>query len=257
MSSQIRSGYVEQVEIYFFENVQRGMSIDAALDYARSRVSDGLDLNHDDVRDLPDEAVDKVWRAQKLKELEQAMAEVDNYDFSTIVAKAKDNAAVYATTPGYELRRKNITAVILSAGSVLEQVEDYLKSIEKNNLLCSEYPEHLESIRNLRVSLNAFIISIPKTDDVIELHEVQEVATRWDSIKALVLKDIENRTSDEAIAEKVLPLGVILGCGTIGALLGGSLGFGAGAFVGKLVLGDKKPGAVADKIEDALKSRDD
>lgn len=40
------------------------MPIDAALNYARSRVADGLNLNRDDMRDLPDDAISESDRAR-------------------------------------------------------------------------------------------------------------------------------------------------------------------------------------------------
>lgn len=81
--------------------------------------------------------------------------------------------------------------------------------------------------------------------------ETEEAKSRWGNIYDLLKLDIAARTSDEAIAEKVLPIGVILGYGAIGAYFGGSVGFGAGSLVGKLLLGEKSAGTVADKIEEA------
>lgn len=151
---------------------------------------------------------------------------------------------------------KTNKTILLTAASVLEQVDDYLEAIETNNHLCVEYPEHIAFVRDLKSNLTSFIEHIP-VGGAKEIVEVNEAKSRWQNILHLIKSDIELRTSDQAIAEKALPLGVILGCGGIGALLGGPLGFGAGAWVGKLVVGEKKPSAVADKVEEALADNPD
>ena len=54
------------------------------------------------------------------------------------------------------------------------------------------------------------------------------------------------------IAKATLPAAIILGCGALGALVAGPVGFGAGSVLGHLITGQIKPGAAADKVSDAL-----
>lgn len=148
--------------------------------------------------------------------------------------------------------RQTNKSIVLVAATVLKQVDDYLKAIKRNNRICSEYPEHLGFVEDLRLNLELLLVHTPIDDDAKPINEVKEAESRWRNIAKLILEDFNNRTSDDAIAERVLPVSIVLGCGAIGLLCGGPLGFGAGALAGKFIIGEQMPGAVADKIEKAL-----
>lgn len=164
----------------------------------------------------------------------------------------KDSTELSRPALGNQIIQRTNKTIVLTTASVLQQVDEYLDSIKKNNLVCVEHPEHIQLVEELKENLEQFIEHTPISDDAKPIEEVEEAESRWRNIARLIAQDFSDRTSDEAVAERALPIGVVLGCGGIGLLLGGPLGFGAGALAGKFIIGEKKSGAVADKIEEAL-----
>lgn len=124
-----------------------------------------------------------------------------------------------------------------------------------------EFPEHKDSLLQfldkLHHDLQSLVIATPLSTggESVENHsKVKEwVAECWDELGA----EIAAYTSPKTVAKAILPSSIILGMGTIGALVGGPLWFGAGSFAGQFLVGRTKPRDVAKKIEDALNAREE
>jgi len=67
---------------------------------------------------------------------------------------------------------------------------------------------------------------------------------------------ISNLCSAKNVASITVPTTLILGCGALGAMLGGPVGFGAGSVFGHLISGQMKPGAATKQLEDTFKGND-
>ena len=79
----------------------------------------------------------------------------------------------------------------------------------------------------------------------------------WSERFKIAIEDNLRSALDAAnIANIAVPTGLILGCGALGALIGGPVGFGAGSYAGKLIMGQIKPGAAEKMIEDSVLQKD-
>jgi hypothetical protein len=150
----------------------------------------------------------------------------------------------------------NRPAVILITASVLEQVSAFRESVRGNNHLASKEPEIRASLLSfldaLSTDLDRLLAIIPP-DEIAPTMEAAEEAASWlDRFGNRFRDNLEKYVHPDNVADATLPLGIILGCGAIGALLGGPIGFGAGSVVGNYLTNNLKPGAVVDKIEELL-----
>lgn len=149
-------------------------------------------------------------------------------------------------------------SLILTSASVLSSIKDYRESIERNNKLIVDHPDHhaelLAFLDRLHSALLELINTLPDTSD----KPIEEV----DAVKGWVKQywsgqlqaDIEKYKSPDFWSAKTLPLGIPLGLGAIGALIGGgSIGL-AGVVVGGLITGDEKASVAIQKIQKALGS---
>lgn len=71
-----------------------------------------------------------------------------------------------------------------------------------------------------------------------------------------IRNSISNLCDAKHVASITVPTGLILGCGALGAMLGGPVGFGAGSVFGHLLSGQMKPGAATTKLEDTFNDSD-
>lgn len=94
---------------------------------------------------------------------------------------------------------------------------------------------------------------LPRDASESEIEKVDVATQRWSQKFDSALRENLKKTIDpENVASVAVPTGIILGCGALGALIAGPVGFGAGSVLGHLVTGQMKPGMAASKIEEAL-----
>ena len=150
----------------------------------------------------------------------------------------------------------NRPAVILTAASVLEQVSAFRETVRGNNQFASEMPEshasRLDFLETLSNELHHLLAILPSDETPVTEEAAKETASWLDQFGDRLRGHAEKYIDPDNVADAASPLGIILGCGAIGALLGGPIGFGAGSFMGNYLTINLKPGAVADKIEKIL-----
>lgn len=146
----------------------------------------------------------------------------------------------------------NGSALVLTSASVLEQIAAFRDTVRGNNQLAAERPELRESLLDFLDALSADLerlVEIIPPDQTPVTDETAEQAASWlDRFGARLRESAAKYVAPENVADAALPLGIILGCGAIGALLGGPVGFGAGSVFGNLLTNNLKPGAAAERI---------
>ncbi|AXI43615.1 hypothetical protein [Sulfitobacter sp. SK011] len=156
-----------------------------------------------------------------------------------------------------ENSKRNATSIIMLARGTLEAIAEFRERIRKDNFLGAEKPEHRERLialldalsRNLEILLT--ILPLANEPDEKELRKLSSWTERYVNS---ALPKLQEYISPEALGHTTAPAGVILFCGAIGALITGlnPIGFGAGTIAGKLIIGEIKSGAAADKLQSRL-----
>jgi len=150
----------------------------------------------------------------------------------------------------------NRQPLLFSLVLLQQQIAEYREQVRGNNHLDPAFKtELLGFLDGLNKSLEDLADLLPlKSDDPVS-DENASAATRWLLLyKARVMEGLKEYCAPENVADTTLPVGVILGCGTVGALVAGPVGFGAGAFFGQLVIRHAKPGTVGDKLKEAIEA---
>jgi len=150
------------------------------------------------------------------------------------------------------------TAILLSCASILEQVEDYRERVRGDNRMDPEARERLLAfLDRLAGDVEGIAENVPEREEAPSDEQVEEVASWRDRFVSALGGELDGYLGPEALAKAAVPAGLILTCGTLGALLlGGPIGFGAGTYFGQTLVGHMKPGAAADKIRKEMESPD-
>lgn len=151
--------------------------------------------------------------------------------------------------------KHNRLPVLFVSQMVLAQIEELREKIRGDNRLSSEdRTEAMEALDKLnKLVLEAYEMSEASPSTLAEKESVQTWPRRF---KAAFDENMRKTLDAENLANAAVPTGLILGCGALGALIGGPVGFGAGSVLGHLITGQIKPGAAAKKIEEAMSSAD-
>lgn len=148
---------------------------------------------------------------------------------------------------------KNKVAISFACAGLIVQVEEYKKTVSGSNSLEPELKEHiLGTLDNLTEAVNNIGNSLETGSDVISDEGLEEVASYFSRFCEVISCELENYIAPENIGKAVVPTGIILSCGGLGALLGGGIGFGVGGFIGKLITNNLKPKEIVDKIEENI-----
>ncbi|MEL6476816.1 MAG: hypothetical protein AAFR17_05755 [Pseudomonadota bacterium] len=174
------------------------------------------------------------------------------------VATASDDEAAAKSTQN--VKHKIVSShpsLNFASHSVLEQIAQFRESVRGNNHLAIECPDFqtdlLGFLDRLSGELTILLDGLPAPQEEMSEDEAEE-AMRWgDRFRDTLVIEADAYLAPEALAKTTVPAGLIFGLGTIGALIGGPLGFGAGALAGKLLVGHAKPGDAAKRIEDHMK----
>ncbi|WP_299632227.1 hypothetical protein [uncultured Roseobacter sp.] len=152
----------------------------------------------------------------------------------------------------------NRDAIALAVASVLEQLNEYRERVRGLNGLEPDYREELLSfIDQLSVKLSELMSMLPDETD-ITIRETGDKAASWLSQYRALVPGIAKRYAEpENFAEATVPVGIILGCTSIGAMIGGPFGATAGGVVGGLISNQMKPGQAAKAILDSSSTSPD
>ena len=96
-------------------------------------------------------------------------------------------------------------------------------------------------------------MSEASSEEFLTDSDVQSWSQRFKDAIEINLKSTLDATN---MANAALPTGLILGCGALGALIAGPVGFGVGSIAGNLLTGQIKPGAAAKMIEHDILQKD-
>ncbi len=150
----------------------------------------------------------------------------------------------------------NREPLLFSLASLQQQIAEFRERIRGNNQLDPDFKrELLAFLDGLDKSLEDLANLVPPSGDkTVPEADATSAATWLVLYKKRVLEGLKDYCAPNNVADTTLPVGVILGCGTVGALVAGPVGFGAGAFFGQLVVRHAKPGTVGDKLKEVLEA---
>ena len=169
------------------------------------------------------------------------------------------SARPYQPTPQ---ERENVTARVsmnrealaLSIAGVLEQIAAFREQVRGINDLEPDYREDLLAfLDKLKDRLDALMGQLPGEGEEISEDKANGLVRWWREFTPLVGKEARAYVAPGNIAKATVPSGIILSCAGIGSMVGGPFGAGAGAFIGKLITGQVKPGKA---VDDFMSSQD-
>jgi len=153
--------------------------------------------------------------------------------------------------------RQNRSAIDLLVAGTLETISEFKEVVRSDNLLAVEKPETKEKLLGLLEALSVHLQEltqlIPPNQQNLP-QEAEVVIERWtERYVNGALPKLEEYVAPEALGRSSVPISLILFCGSLGAILTGfsSVGFAAGSVVGKMLVGEMKGGAAADKITES------
>ncbi len=159
--------------------------------------------------------------------------------------------------------RSNGVALTFAVSTVFEQIVRYREKVRIDNELGATQPEHRDELLgfldNILFHLEDLLNVVPYNNEV-PTEEAVQVALGWcEQFQTTLIPGFKKYLSGENVGKAVVPVVTILGFGTIGALLTGfnPLGFGAGSYIGKLLVGELKSGVVIDKLGDGFSRSED
>jgi len=150
---------------------------------------------------------------------------------------------------------KNRVSIFYASKLIINLIENLREQIRGDNKISSD--ERVAALKTLdklyELSREAQEMSEVSSDVPMENEDVQSWTKRF---KSAIEESMSTILDPKNVANATVPTGLILGCGALGALIGGPIGFGAGSMLGHLITGQIKPGAAAKTIEGAV-SKDD
>lgn len=154
---------------------------------------------------------------------------------------------------------ENLLPLLLTVSSLADQIEGFKREVQSNNYLAVHEPEKhkglLSTLEKISADLIALLEFLPTSPEDVTAETSAQVSSWFVEFRSELESVVEGYASPSNAAKSVVPLGIILGCGTVGALLGGPIGFGAGSVFGQYVTGHIKPGVMSDKLS-GIFSRD-
>jgi len=150
---------------------------------------------------------------------------------------------------------ENRVPILFVSKLIISLTEELREKVRGDNKLSSdERAAALEALDKLqKLSHEAQEMSEAPPDLLMKNEDIQSWAGRF---KSAINESLGTILDPKNVANAAVPTGLILGCGALGALIGGPIGFGAGSMLGHLITGQIKPGAAAKTIEDAVSDKD-
>lgn len=151
--------------------------------------------------------------------------------------------------------KQNRVSILYVSELILRLADEVREEIRGDNKLSfNDRTAALEALGELQnLCREAMNMSEASPDVVIENGEIQSWSERF---KSAIGENLRTTFEATNLAHAAVPTGLILGCGALGALIAGPVGFGAGSVFGHLITGQIKPGAAAKEIEKAISQLD-
>lgn len=151
--------------------------------------------------------------------------------------------------------KENRVPILFVSKLIISLTEELQEKVRGDNKLSpDERTATLEALDKLqKLSHEAQEMSEASPDSLMKNEDIRSWAGRF---KLAINESLGTITDPKNVANAAVPTALILGCGALGALIGGPIGFGVGSMVGSLITGQIKPGAAAKIIEDAVSDKD-
>lgn len=153
---------------------------------------------------------------------------------------------------------QNTSAILLASSAAIESLIEFREVVAVNNQLAAEQPENRDDFIKL---LDSIVEHLERLMKLLPELTLESPADQNDELGAWTkryldgaLPKLQEYVAPEALGRTSVPIGIILTCGCVGALVTGlsPIGFGAGSYVGKLITGEMKSGAAADQLSSQL-----
>ena len=147
--------------------------------------------------------------------------------------------------------KENKNVALSMCQSLLLQIAEYKEKIRGKNHIEEQTRNDLIAFLNkLEADLKDIVEAVITDGMGINDKTVNRIKSRLNRFNSRFKENLPKYFEPEHLADITPPVSIILGCGSIGALFGGPVGFGIGAFVGKLVTQEAKPGQSSDKVRE-------
>jgi hypothetical protein len=147
-------------------------------------------------------------------------------------------------------------ALTFNAHAVLEQIAQFREKVRSDNQLTVEHPDFrdglIDFLDRLATSFADLLETLPESTEEVSEEAARDTLSWRARFTAGLAVEFNNYTAPEAMAKAAVPAGLIFSLGGIVALLGGPIGFVAGSYFAKLLVGEVKAGAAADKVEEMM-----
>ena len=142
----------------------------------------------------------------------------------------------------------NRGALALSIAGLIEQLAEYREKVRGlNNLRTETRTELLDFVDELAGKLETLLYDLPLPEEDVDDEKANQLVLWYREFKPLAKQSVARYVAPDNVADAAVPTGIILGCTTIGAVLGPQGAF-VGSVVGALITGQMKPGQAAGEL---------
>ena len=159
-------------------------------------------------------------------------------DYKTFIAeiasKGLNESKTSAEIPIVDRIEQNKLPIIFLSDQVILLLEEFREKIRGDNKLKqAERDAAIKALERLHdLSSEARLMSAAPLENLIENEDVKSWPKRF---RSACEENFRTTINPENLASATLPTGLILGCGSLGALVAGPTGFGVGSIFGHLI----------------------
>ncbi|MEM1351902.1 MAG: hypothetical protein AAGF27_06135 [Pseudomonadota bacterium] len=215
------------------------------------RILDGNPMDWSLIFKIATEISDEDWEAgqarvaERIEEIRSG-GETDKKSDGTDPLPAPSQAEKVSTAAQVAQNRE---AIALAVAGVLEQISEYRERVRGLNGLELEYREDLlQFIDKLSAKLEELLAYLPEEETPISPEEGGKFIQWLRECRALIPGVAKRYAAPENVVEAGVPVSIILGCTSVGAMIGGPVGAGAGGVVGSLITNQIKPRQAAEAL---------
>ncbi|WP_458323389.1 hypothetical protein [Roseobacter sp. A03A-229] len=207
----------------------------------------------DQVASIPDE----IWEAGPTKismQIKLIQGDAEERRVEAFGAGNPNGRSAQGTSVAARIEQ-NYDAIIFSVMGLLAHLSEYRESVQLMNRL--DRDDLLSVVDDLSKKLKELLSMLPSQPETTKSKDQGEYVRWLGDYRSLVLSVAKRYTEPENAAEATVPVGIILGCTGVGALIGGPVGAGAGGVVGGLLSNQMKPGQAAKALLDSASTPPD
>ncbi len=216
--------------------------------------------DEDDDRDciaVMDLVAESVGGARGMRRGDDLDLEEDYEDEKFKASSNKNTKNFFSKETVQKSLGENRTTLILTCHSILLQIQEYKEKIRGNNCLDIEFKGGLMSfLLGIETDIAEIIKFIPNKNEHPSDEDAQVVTSKLERFTNKFKDNLPKYFEPEHLADITPPISIIMGCGGVGALFGGPVGFGIGAFVGKLITNEAKPGHSSEKVKEIFEENE-